>query len=48
MCAWASSRSTAEAEARRAFQDQPAPVLVAPARSADVPVYLDAVGNTRR
>ena len=31
----------------RAFQDQPAPVLVAPARSADVPIYLDAVGNTK-
>jgi membrane fusion protein, multidrug efflux system len=29
------------------FQDQPAPVLVAPARTADVPVYLDAVGNTK-
>ena len=31
----------------RAFQDQPAPVLVAPARDADVPIYLDAVGNTK-
>ena len=31
----------------RAFQDQPAPVLVAPARNADVPIYLDAVGNTK-
>jgi multidrug efflux system membrane fusion protein len=31
----------------RAFQDQPAPVLVAPARTADVPIYLDAVGNTK-
>src|SRR5215813_12130178 len=29
------------------FQDQPAPVLVAPARTADVPIYLDAVGNTK-
>jgi membrane fusion protein, multidrug efflux system len=31
----------------RAFQDQPAPVLAARASTADVPVYLDAVGNTR-
>jgi multidrug efflux system membrane fusion protein len=31
----------------RAFQDQPAPVLVAAARNADVPIYLDAVGNVR-
>jgi multidrug efflux system membrane fusion protein len=31
----------------RAFQDQPAPVLAARASLADVPVYLDAVGNTR-
>jgi multidrug efflux system membrane fusion protein len=31
----------------RAFQDQPAPVLVARASIADVPIYLDAVGNTR-
>jgi multidrug efflux system membrane fusion protein len=31
----------------RAFQDQPAPVLAARAAVADVPVYLDAVGNTR-
>jgi len=31
----------------RAFQDQPAPVLVAPARNTDVPIYLDAVGNTK-
>ena len=31
----------------RAFQDQPAPVLAAPATVADVPIYLDAVGNTR-
>lgn len=31
----------------RAFQDQAAPVLAAPAKIADVPVYLDAVGNTR-
>ena len=31
----------------RAFQDQPAPVLAARASIADVPVYLDAVGNTR-
>ena len=32
---------------QRAFQDQPAPVLAAAAAIADVPVYLDAVGNTR-
>jgi membrane fusion protein, multidrug efflux system len=31
----------------RANQDQPAPVLVARSSIADVPVYLDAVGNTR-
>ena len=31
----------------RAFQDQPAPVLAARATLADVPIYLDAVGNTR-
>ena len=31
----------------RAFQDQAAPVLAAPARTADVPIYLDAVGNTK-
>jgi len=31
----------------RANQDQPAPVLVARATVADVPIYLDAVGNTR-
>ena len=31
----------------RAFGDQPAPVLAARAVLADVPVYLDAVGNTR-
>src|SRR3954462_2555217 len=31
----------------RANQDQPAPVLVARASIADVPIYLDAVGNTR-
>src|SRR4051794_25522050 len=31
----------------RAFQDQPAPVLAARASLADVPIYLDAVGNTR-
>jgi multidrug efflux system membrane fusion protein len=31
----------------RAFQDQPAPVLVARATTTDVPVYLDAVGNTK-
>ncbi len=31
----------------RAFGDQPAPVLAARAAVADVPVYLDAVGNTR-
>src|SRR3954468_14395577 len=31
----------------RAKQDQPAPVLVARASVADVPIYLDAVGNTR-
>jgi len=31
----------------RAFQDQPAPVLIASAKTADVPIYLDAVGNTK-
>ena len=31
----------------RAFQDQPAPVLAARASIADVPIYLDAVGNTK-
>ena len=31
----------------KAFQDQPAPVLVARAVTTDVPVYLDAVGNTK-
>jgi len=31
----------------RQFQDQAAPVLVAPAVIADVPVYLDAVGTTK-
>jgi multidrug efflux system membrane fusion protein len=31
----------------RANQDQPAPVLAARANIADVPIYLDAVGNTR-
>jgi len=31
----------------RANQDQPAPVLAARAAVADVPIYLDAVGNTR-
>src|ERR1700736_7012167 len=31
----------------RALQDQPAPVLVARATTTDVPVYLDAVGNTK-
>src|SRR6478672_1270418 len=31
----------------RASQDQPAPVLAARASVADVPIYLDAVGNTR-
>ena len=31
----------------RANQDQPAPVLVARASVADVPIYLDAVDNTR-
>ncbi|MEJ0074269.1 MAG: efflux RND transporter periplasmic adaptor subunit [Alphaproteobacteria bacterium] len=31
----------------RANQDQPAPVLAARASIADVPIYLDAVGNTR-
>ena len=39
---------TAEDSKRaRAFQDQPAPVLAARASIADVPIYLDAVGNTR-
>jgi multidrug efflux system membrane fusion protein len=38
-----------EQKSRRArqFQDQAAPVLVAPAVIADVPVYLDAVGTTK-
>jgi membrane fusion protein, multidrug efflux system len=31
----------------RAFADQPAPVLAPRATVADVPIYLDAVGNTR-
>jgi membrane fusion protein, multidrug efflux system len=31
----------------RLNQDQPAPVLAARATVADVPIYLDAVGNTR-
>jgi multidrug efflux system membrane fusion protein len=31
----------------KAFQDQPAPVLVATAKTSDVPIYLDAVGNTK-
>jgi multidrug efflux system membrane fusion protein len=31
----------------RAFQDQPAPVLVARAVTTDMPVYFDAVGNTK-
>jgi len=31
----------------RTFADQPAPVIAARAQQADVPVYLDAVGNTR-
>src|SRR4051794_10937215 len=31
----------------RANQDQPAPVLAAGAVVSDVPIYLDAVGNTR-
>lgn len=31
----------------RGAQDQPAPVLTARARIADVPIYLDAVGNTK-
>src|SRR5947208_5086214 len=31
----------------RANQDQPAPVLAARANVADVPIFLDAVGNTR-
>ncbi len=31
----------------RTFQDQAAPVLVARANTADVPVYLDAVGTIR-
>src|ERR1041384_2556344 len=31
----------------RLNQDQPAPVLAARAATADVPIYLDAVGNTR-
>jgi membrane fusion protein, multidrug efflux system len=36
-----------KAKRSRAFQDQPAPVLVARAATADVPIYLDAVGTTR-
>ena len=36
-----------KAKRSRAFQDQPAPVLAAPATVADVPIYLDAVGTTR-
>jgi multidrug efflux system membrane fusion protein len=38
-----------EQKSRRSkqFQDQAAPVLVAPAITADVPVYLDAVGTTK-
>jgi membrane fusion protein, multidrug efflux system len=38
-----------EQKSRRArqFQDQAAPVLVAPATVTDVPVYLDAVGTTK-
>jgi multidrug efflux system membrane fusion protein len=36
-----------KAKRARAFQDQPAPVLAAPATVADVPIYLDAVGTTR-
>ena len=38
-----------EQKSRRArqFQDQAAPVLVAPATITDVPVYLDAVGTTK-
>ena len=31
----------------KAFQDQPAPVLAARATVTDVPIFLDAVGNTR-
>ena len=31
----------------RAAQDQPAPVLAARANIADVPIYLDTVGNTK-
>src|SRR5262245_37788529 len=31
----------------RLNQNQPAPVLVARVSIADVPIYLDAVGNTR-
>jgi multidrug efflux system membrane fusion protein len=31
----------------KAFQDQPAPVLVASAKTSDVPIYFDAVGNTK-
>jgi len=31
----------------RAFQDQPAPVLVSAAKNVDVPIYLDAVGNVK-
>src|SRR5437763_9621315 len=36
-----------KAKRARANQDQPAPVLAARASITDVPIYLDAVGNTR-
>ena len=37
-----------KAKRARANQDQPAPVLAARASITDVPIYLDAVGNTAR
>ena len=43
----ASSRPSRSRSARARLQDQPAPVLAARATVADVPIYLDAVGNTR-
>ena len=36
-----------KAKRARGAQDQPAPVLAAPARITDVPIYLDTVGNTK-
>ena len=36
-----------KAKRARGAQDQPAPVLAAPASITDVPIYLDTVGNTK-